>query len=425
MRSQADIHHLFFITQTCILFYLSSLAVFMGIEFSRHAVVPRRGPPRDGIAAIVRMDAANYQSIVENGYRYAVEHRSMVAFFPLFPALSWLMAWLGSFHSDTALLVVANSFLALSLFVLSLFSYRPNPELVWKETQWSLVLFCLMPAGFFLRMGYAESMLVFFAALALLGMQRGWPLWVLAVIAGLASGTRPVGIAVSAAVWWYYVFDRERTPHPLPQGERGQETPSGSPFVRGRKWLHLLWIMPLSCWGLLAYMAYLWWAFDAPLAFAQTQQHWTFYAPVQGSFSDKVWSLITLEPIWNVYNPDSIRFWARGDSQGNPLFSCLFWNPIFYLFCWFLIILGWCKRWLTGPEIVLSLGLLLIPYVTRAYEMSMASHARFAAVVIPQYFVLGRLFAMLPPAVAGCICGLMGLMLGLWTALFAAGYAFF
>jgi hypothetical protein len=172
-------------------------------------------------------------------------------------------------------------------------------------------------------------------------------------------------------------------------------------------------------------MGYLWWKFDAPLAFAQTQEHWKFLAPVGGTFWDKVWSLITLEPIWNVYNPDSIRYWVRGDTQDNPLFSCLFWNPIFYLFAWFLIILGGCKRWLTGPEIVLSLGLLLIPYVTRAYEMSMASHARFAAVVIPQYFVLGRLLTMLPPAIAGCLCGLMGLMLGLWTALFVAGYRFF
>lgn len=56
---------------------------------------------------------------------------------------------------------------------------------------------------------------------------------------------------------------------------------------------------------------------------------------------------------------------------------------------------------------------------------SMASHARFAAVVLPQYFVLGRLFAMMPPAIAGCLCGLMGLMMGLWTAFFVAGYRFF
>lgn len=172
-------------------------------------------------------------------------------------------------------------------------------------------------------------------------------------------------------------------------------------------------------------MAYLWWAFDAPLAFAQTQEHWTFLAPRNYTAWDKTWSLLTLEPIWNVYNPNSQRYWMNGDTQDNPLFSCLFWNPIFYVLAWLLIALGWWKRWLKDYEIVLSIGLLLIPYVTRAYEMSMASHARFAAVVLPQYFVLGRLFAMMPPAIAGCLCGLMGLMMGLWTALFVAGYRFF
>ena len=172
-------------------------------------------------------------------------------------------------------------------------------------------------------------------------------------------------------------------------------------------------------------MAYLYMKFDSPLAFAQTQEHWTFLAPVNGTSFDKFVSLITFEPIRGVYDSTSQRHWSAGDLQGNPLFSLLFWNPIFYLFSWFMIALGWWKRWLNGTEIVLSLGLLLIPYVTRGYEMSMASHARFAAVVIPQYFVLGKLFAMLPQAIAGCLCALMGMVLGLWTALFVAGYRFF
>jgi hypothetical protein len=205
-------------------------------------------------------------------------------------------------------------------------------------------------------------------------------------------------------------------PAPLPGGERGALL---------HKLLQFLWLLPLSCWGLLGYMAYLWYQFDAPFAFAQTQEHWTFGAPANYTFWDKLWSLLTLEPIWNVYNPYSQRYWMNGEISNNPLVSCQFWNPIFYLFAWFLIGLGWWKQWLKDYEIVLSVGLLLIPYVTRAYEMSMASHARFASVVIPQYFVLGRLFAMMSPAVAGCLCGLMGLMMGLWTALFVAGYRFF
>ena len=90
-----------------------------------------------------------------------------------------------------------------------------------------------------------------------------------------------------------------------------------------------------------------------------------------------------------------------------------------------LVFIGARKSWLTGPEIVLSLLLLAIPYVTRAYEMCMASHARFAAVVFPAYIVLGRLLGPRPPWVTWAVIGAFTMMLMTWTALYAAGHLFF
>lgn len=107
------------------------------------------------------------------------------------------------------------------------------------------------------------------------------------------------------------------------------------------------------------------------------------------------------------------------------MLSLLFWNPILYLFSWLLIALGAWKRWLNGPEIVLSFSLLLIPYVTRAYDMSMASHARFASVVVPQYFVIGCLLSRVPLPVAWGVCTMFGAVLFAWSGLFAANYPFF
>ncbi len=83
------------------------------------------------------------------------------------------------------------------------------------------------------------------------------------------------------------------------------------------------------------------------------------------------------------------------------------------------------KKWLTGPEIVLSFFLLAIPYVTRAYEMCMASHARFAAVVFPAYIVLGRLLGAAPAWMTWVVIGAFSIMLMTWTALYAAGHLFF
>ena len=74
---------------------------------------------------------------------------------------------------------------------------------------------------------------------------------------------------------------------------------------------------------------------------------------------------------------------------------------------------------------MLNFFLLAIPYVTRAYEMCMASHARFAAVVFPAYIVLGRLLGAAPAWVTWTVIGVFSIMLMTWTALYAAGHLFF
>ena len=69
--------------------------------------------------------------------------------------------------------------------------------------------------------------------------------------------------------------------------------------------------------------------------------------------------------------------------------------------------------------------LLLIPYLTRAYEMNMASSARFAAVVFPVYVVIGEGLARLPPIVSTALLAISAFFLGAFSALFAGGYLIF
>jgi hypothetical protein len=76
-------------------------------------------------------------------------------------------------------------------------------------------------------------------------------------------------------------------------------------------------------------------------------------------------------------------------------------------------------------EILLGLGLLVIPYVTRGYDNSMYSAGRFAIAVVPMYLVLGQLLSRCPAWLTALFAALGGFMLGAYTALFAAGYLVF
>ena len=213
-------------------------------------------------------------------------------------------------------------------------------------------------------------------------------------------------MAITAALMWYILCD-----------------PSRGSLVR-RAMLAIVYL-PVGAWGLLAYMGYQYVEFGNPLAFAQTQEHWTFGIPYHPEPGEKLESLLALEPIWGCYDPDSLRYWKRHGESPNIFFNLLFWNPILFVWALFLVLLGAFKSWLSGTEVVLGLGLLAIPYITRAYEMSMASHARFAAVVIPAYIVMGRLLQSCPPWGFWCYCVVCSCLLMLWSALFAAGHLFF
>lgn len=248
--------------------YISILGFLTAIEFGRIASVQQQ--PLDTFASTLKMDARNYQQIVEQGYNYHEDKRSLVAFFPIYPKLCSVVIKVAGWRTDECMLVVANFFLLLTYVVLYLLGMSLTPSC----QQWALALFCLFPSTLFFRLGYAESMLCFFITMTLLGMQRQWPLWVVAVFAGLASGTRPVGFAMSIAVLWYVVvscYDKNKT--------------LASNTAR------LLWVIPVSCCGLIVYVCYLWWAFSAPLSFAHTQDHWTFLAPCGSTAWDKICSL--------------------------------------------------------------------------------------------------------------------------------------
>jgi hypothetical protein len=261
-----------------------------------------------------------------------------------------------------------------------------------------LLVFGVFPTTFFLRMTYTESMFMFLTILALYGMERRWSLLTIALICGLATATRPVGVALLAP-FLYHIGTR---------GESLLERLSQACLL-----------LPIATWGLLAYMAYQQAAFGEPLAFAKTQDFWTV-VPLEKLTSKPV-ALLTLDPITGLYDPDSPRYWLRHERHGMPWFSLIWANPLFYLLCLGLLVGGRIVRICTNLELLLGLCLLGIPYLTRAHEMSMMAFARFTAIVFPQYVVLGSLLERSQSS--SCAFTAVGAaFLFLYAALYAANY---
>lgn len=385
-------------------FVLWATLILAGVTFAIEFGSSDRSRP-EFLDACCRFDGKHYVKIARDGYTYRTDRRSTVAFFPTYPLLGACLASITGWDVRLALLVVANLMLLSALAALSAYLHCRFVEAGDPRRRLTIGVVAVWPAGFFFGMAYSESTFLLFSILLMIGFLRRWPLPALALLSGVISATRPVGVAATAAFLWYVVADR-----------------SFGGCVR--RILIALAYAPIGIWGLLGYMAYQYVVFDAPFAFAQTQENWTRGIPGPPELLEKVDGLLSFEPLWGCYVPGSPRYWGRFGSD-NFLFNWAFWNPILFVGAFFLVVYGALKSWLTGPEVVLGLGLLAIPYLTRAYEMSMAAHGRFAAVVVPAYVVLGGLLSQWPEWAVRVVFVILAAMLTLWTALFASGQPFF
>ena len=185
-------------------------------------------------------------------------------------------------------------------------------------------------------------------------------------------------------------------------------------------WFRAVAFTPIALSGLIAYMAYQYAAFDDGLAFVRTQEHWCRREGV--STGEKVQALLSYEPIWSVYDPGDWGYWRRQDSKLPAAVSLSFANPIYFLLGGALLVIGVWKRWLNGRESLLGVLLLLIPYVTRSYEMCMLSQGRFIAANFLIYLVMGRLLNRIPGPVAAFVLCVAAVYLEVYAGQFAAGY---
>jgi hypothetical protein len=370
------------------------LAAWFGVSF----VTPSRLPVRsdfDFWHALERWDGAYYRDIARDGYRYDPDKQGVIGFFPAYPLLIRACVLATGARIEIAAVVVAHLLLAASCLRSSVANASGSDK---GGASLAVLSFAVLPTTVFFRLGYSESTFFFFVVLFLLGMERGWSWIALALIAGAATGARSPGVALLPAL----LLDMWR------------KHPSGRLFLP-----RAAIAIPLSCWGLLAFMGYQWHAFGEPLAFAKIQKNW---GGISGEFEDTLFPLATYEPGWATYDAGSQRYWRKSEFHDHAAFSIGFANPIYFTATLLLALFGKWRRLLNARELVLALTLLGIPYITRGYMGSMGSFGRFAAVVVPVYLVLGWLLAKLPRWASGLFVAACTFWLCVYAMLFAAGW---
>jgi hypothetical protein len=390
-------------TPSYLCFASTSALIFLALTFAATSV---RGPSDRGGTTVASVehaywaDASWYRRIVADGYSYSPDRRSNVAYFPLYPLLGQAVRSLTGLSVELSLLVVSNAALFLCFLLLRI-AAQVGSESSPSEAAWVLLTFGLYPVTFFFHLPYSEPAFFALTLLAFLGMRRDWsPVWVAAVI-GLATATRPVGVALIPPFLLHLWFTRTS--------------------LRGFLGRSLL-LSPVCLWGLLAYMAFLWVRFDDPLAFAHTQEHW--HLVPKAPLEDRLLSLLALEPFWGYIDPESPFHWSHHRHGDLGIFSAAVMDRAAVVAWAFLTWLGWKKRWLRPEEVLLSVCLVGMAYFLRGYEMAFFSMGRFTTVAFPIYLVAGRILAAAPLTVSVSLLCISGFFLAAYTALFAAGYTF-
>ena len=156
---------------------------------------------RSAHARLVRWDAQWYAGIARSGYGHTVlhpdgRHLSDYAFFPLLPALErGVAAVTGLAYVDAGLVVswVATALAAWGVYAVAERVHDVRVGIVLA------VLWAALPIGIVTSMAYSEAVFTALAAWALHATLR--ERWLLAGVLAAAAGlTRPVGVAVVAAV---------------------------------------------------------------------------------------------------------------------------------------------------------------------------------------------------------------------------------
>jgi hypothetical protein len=203
-----------------------------------------------------RWDAVWYVGIAQNGYYFSPVDQSSANFFPLLPGLMWLLGQPLSLLDPTHSYVAAGMLISWAAFLgAAVALYRLALDRFDAATAYGAVLLlAVYPFGYFFGAPYTEALFLLLVLLTFLAIERRlW--WHAAFPALLASATRSPGLLLWPCLGLAFALDWRQSGHRLD-------------WRTARDALSLA-LPPL---GTVAYMAYCWWQFDAPLAYITTSE---------------------------------------------------------------------------------------------------------------------------------------------------------
>lgn len=385
---------------------LSSAVVWIGVSFGSEFVeaVPQKSAavaPFGAVDAVSRWDGDWYAGIVTDGYFWNRHTHSNVAYFPGYPAAGWIISSLTGLEPRVALLLLGNTAFLLALIAAARYGRTRNAANNSDEASWLLLATAFLPFGVFFHTVSTEPLFLLLVIGFLFSIQKQSSLATIALVCGASTAVRAVGVGLILPFVWHL---RTRV------GSWRQFASTG------------LWSVPLSAWGIMAYMLFLWWKVGDPLAFAHAQDNWAQRAEPAGL--ERALSLVTFQPVRDVFSRESLAWWGRSGPD-IPWFNWRFWNPVVFIGTCLVVLAGWRAKQITTVEFLTAFGLLGIPYVFHSHRILMQGHARFSSVVFPACIVLAGWLARMPREAAVAFTAYSAALLCLVSAMLAAGFGVF
>lgn len=223
-------------------------------------------------------DSNWYMSITVNGYSWVEGDQSNVAFFPLFPLALKGAGWLLGGRYLIAGLLLSSAF----MFGGMVYLYRLIRDDFGEDTAGRAVwLLAIFPTAVFFTSLYTEALFLFASVAAFYYGRKGY--WAMAGAWGfLASLTRVTGLLLIVPLLYEYLSRRS--------------------FSLKRVRPGFLWLALVPA-GVACYMAFLYFSFGRPFAFAETQTAgWGHeLTPIVSSFTHDIPFLFDESEVWVIY----------------------------------------------------------------------------------------------------------------------------
>lgn len=318
-------------------------------------------------------DEQAYLRVLEQGYPpyELTQDRPLIAFFPLFPLMARPFAMFMPSH--VALTLVANVCSIIGFFFAYLWVRNiSNP----KIAMFTVLAMATSVSAIFFSRALTEGPFLMFVAITLWLMQKKRFL-AAAVVCGLATMTRPTGVALAVTLWLYMLLQAMPTP-----------------FIKRLAWASAIGVV--SVWGLLAYEIYLWQRYHRPDVYFTAQQRWQEIDDRRLTGESKAPELATRY---------SLQFFAE------RLATPQAWNRAFALAILGLTIVGLIRPG-PIPRVVFVLPLLIFVMTALPNKgLRISSVLRYESAALPLFMLLGWWLSRIRrPAI---LIGLFAISLGL------------